>query len=212
MRLWFLSKATQHHSESVRTTMRELMIDTKVSPLYPSETDPPSRVIARTDVASAQSIIDKYSRPFHEFVCCAEDPAASDAILNGLFDYYMNQLFGIEWTKHYTCSDRRCEHAHRRLVAYMDDRMKEPPPMVLFLDGYTYVLTRGPDRGRLGRCTRHASFLHGMVEWARIVTIERSGKLTLGKNVGQILTAMVSTPPGRWTAEEDMETRLLDVS
>ena len=188
---WFRKRAAQQHSEEVRTGMRERLIATELSPLHAETEEPASKVAARTNPAHAQAIIDRFSKPFGEFIenGCTGPPA--DAVLLGMFDYYMRQLFAIDWAKHYTCNDRCPVFAHRRLEAYAVDRMRAPPPIMLLLDGSSYVIERGPVVGALERCTRHESFSRALLKWVRIVSVERKGKLTLGKNIGRFIDGMI---------------------
>ena len=191
---WFRHRATQQHAENVRTAMRERLIATELSPLHSGTGDPASKVAAQTDPTRAQAIIDKFSHPFHEFIgdnAECECPAASDAVLIGLFDYYMHQLFAVEWINHYTCDNRDPLFTTRRLSSYAQDRMKSPPPLILQLGGASYVLTRGNQAGTIERCTRHTTVARAMVEWIRIITVEREGKLTLGKNIGQFVHGII---------------------
>ena len=211
--LWFRKRASQQHSEPVRTGMRERLIATELSPLHSGTEEPASKVAAQTDPTHAQSIIDKFSRPFHEFI--GDDhrcnwPAASDCVLLGLFDYYMCQLFAIEWHKHYSCDDRNPLFASRRLKSYADDRMKSPPPIIMRLDGASYVLVRGTQVGTIERCTRHPTFARALVGWIDIVLVERGGKLTLGKNVSQFLYGIVNHHHSH-AATTSMDVRLIDI-
>jgi hypothetical protein len=201
---WFEKRAGQQHSEEVRTEMRERLIATELSPLFSGTDEPSSKVAARTNPAHAQGIIDRFSKPFGEFIGDGCTGPAADAVLLGMFDYYMRQLFAIDWRKHYTCSDRCPIFAHRRLEAYAVDRMRSPPPILLLLDGASYVIERGPVSGTFEKCTRHGTFSRALLTWVRIVFGERQGKLTLGKNIGPFIDGMIhpaSTPVDTGTVD-----------
>jgi hypothetical protein len=93
-------------------------------------------------------------------------PRRATAIILALFDYAARQLHGVAWAAAYTTSDSRPAACLERLRRFSIERLADPPPLIVVLDGAVYTVRRRREEASgIGGILRHTCGAEALAEW-----------------------------------------------
>jgi len=124
-----------------------------------------------------------------------QDPYHLDLLLLFYVDYNFKQNLDFSWTSLFCVFDLNADVLIQRMLSFRNERLLNPPPLVVCSMKRWFVFVRHSHPGRFERVEVHDSFASAFVSWVEFVETKRKNIVFLSKNIERIVSEMFAPPP-----------------
>lgn len=114
------------------------------------------------------------------------DPRLSFCFLN-LFNYFLQQLFDIDFIKLFLVHDVHVVQAIEKLGQFRIEQIRNPAPFLVFANKQWWLVFRSPEPGGFERAELFETAQAALIKWLLFVKTKRRGVLFVGKNISTFI-------------------------
>jgi len=187
----WLRRSVTNANDDVMALGREAFVWTYLTPAVARrgmESSPSLKLTAWDPLRGADA--HKAAKGFQDWDTLS-DPLVRSALFLYFFDYTMRQFCDISFLKMFFCDDYNGDLTMSHIEAFKTDRLKNPPPLVVYSMRQWHVVFRSAEAGAaIDRVEVYPSSWSAILAWLDYVMSVRMGVVFMGKRINKIFFDM----------------------
>jgi hypothetical protein len=204
----WLKRGTTNANDEVFAIGREAFVWTFLTPevVRKGEGTPSQRLTAWDPERGADA--HKSAKGYLDYDLIVDNPLAQSLMFLFFFDYTMKQLCDISFLKLFFRDDYNGDVTLQKIETFRNERLKTPPPLIVYSMNEWHVLFRGAEAGSaVERVEVYATAMSAVLAWLDHVMTVRLGVVFMGKRINSLfldMTLLKNLKPAHLTATTEV--------